>query len=325
MIRLITYTEQTASAQEPARWEDAAPLLQAPGIHWLDLYTDVQTQDAEHAALYLQLHHMVFQDICEIRHLPRFECFDSYLFLMMKMLRIKPDTLEVQVEQVSMILGPDYVATFQESILGDVFDPVRKRILENIGRIRRMPSDYLFYRLIDAIVEAYREIVELLRERIEDLEEEMYRKPRQERMQEITFYKKQISRIRKYLTPLPEEISKLRSDPNKLIHSATHTYFRDVYDQLLLLNANLDSMHNSLKDLVDLHLSSLSHSMNRVMKTLTVVTTIFIPLTFIAGIYGMNFTHMPELHWAWGYPAVLALMGGIAAGMVWYMRKKHWF
>jgi magnesium transporter len=222
------------------------------------------------------------------------------------------------------VLGRYWVLTVQEEDESDVFDMVRQRISQSLGRVRLMGPDYLFCQLLRAVVEHYKITLEYYREQIDSLEDEVLDRPQENMVQEIVNFRKQINRIRKYTSPLREEISRLMMDRHPLIHKHQMAYLRDIQDNLNDLTQTFEQFREMLKDLSELYLSQLSHSMNQVMKTLTVVTALFIPLTFVAGVYGMNFAHMPELAWHWGYPAVLTLMALIGAGMWLWMKRKKW-
>jgi magnesium transporter len=194
-----------------------------------------------------------------------------------------------------------------------------------MGKVRQAGADYLFCRLMGVVVDHYVEILEFFREKIDELEDIVLGHPQEKNVKQIARLKKEVNRVRRYIFPLAAEVARLMSDGDPWIQRATHTYLRNIYDHVQTVYAGMENLGDRLKDLMDLHLSRISHDMNRVMKTLTVVTTIFIPLTFLAGIYGMNFRYMPELEQPWGYPVLLLLMLGIAAGMSIWMWRKKWF
>lgn len=212
---------------------------------------------------------------------------------------------------------------FQEKI-GDVFDPVRERIRYNRGIIRKKGADYLLYSLIDALVDDYFVLLEKIGDEIDVLEEEVLERPEKETVQRIHQLKRNLVELRKTIWPLREVLSSLYRDVPPLIEKETVPYFRDVYDHTIQIADTVETFRDIVSGLLDVYLSSVSNKTNEVMKVLTIIATIFMPLTFIAGIYGMNFEYMPELRWKWGYPAVLAVMGVIAVIMVIYFRKKKW-
>ena len=229
----------------------------------------------------------------------------------------------ILAEQVSLILGPNYVLSFQESP-GDVFDPVRERIRTGRGRIRKMGCDYLVYSLLDAIVDGYFIILEKLGESVEGVEVEVVSEPDQEMLQQIYTLKRELIFLRKSVWPLREMVNQLEKRESPLLSKETGPYFRDVYDHTIQVIDSVETFRDTVSGLLDIYLSSISNRMNAVMKVLTMIATIFIPLTFIAGLYGMNFKYMPELHWKWSYPVVLCVMLCIAIGMLIFFKRKKW-
>jgi len=229
----------------------------------------------------------------------------------------------VKAEQVSLILGPTWVISFQES-WGDVFDSVRERIRGDKGRIRKVGADYLAYALIDAVVDNYFMILEKVGEDIEEIEDELVTNPVPETLQTLHNLKRQMIFLRKSVWPLREVISRLERWESPLIQKSTHIYLRDVYDHTIQVIDAVETFRDMLSGMLDIYLSSVSNRMNEVMKVLTIIATIFIPLTLVAGLYGMNFRYMPELEWRWSYPLVLLVMLTIGVLMVMYFRKKRW-
>jgi magnesium transporter len=230
---------------------------------------------------------------------------------------------EVVVEHVSLILGPSFVISFQERP-GDVFGPTRERIRGGKGRVRKMGADYLAYCLADAIVDGYFAVLENLGDRIEDVESILVSNPSNDTLRAVHHLKRENLLLRKSVWPLREVINGLDRSESELITDPTHVYMRSVYDHSIQVIDTMETFRDMLAGMLDTYLSSLSNRMNEVMKVLTIIATIFIPLTFVAGIYGMNFQSMPELAWPWGYPAALAVMAIVAAGMVYYFRRKKW-
>jgi len=230
---------------------------------------------------------------------------------------------ETITEQVSLILGSNYIISFQEDE-GDVFDPIRERIRSDRGRIRKMGADYLTYSLIDAIVDNYFLVLEKIGEKIEDIEDELVKNPTPEVLQSIHHLKRELIFLRKSVWPLREVISKLERWESPLIDKSIDIYLRDVYDHTIQVIDALETFRDMLSGMLDIYLSSVSNRMNEVMKVLTIIATIFIPLTLIAGIFGMNFRFMPELQWQWSYPLVLLVMLSLGILMVHYFRRKKW-
>jgi magnesium transporter len=239
----------------------------------------------------------------------------------LKMLYLEKD--EVVSEQVSIILGPNFVISFQEKP-GDVFDPLRERLRNAKGRVRKMGADYLTYVLVDMIVDNYFAILENFGERIEYIEDELIDKPSPDKLQVIHTLKRELIFLRKSVWPLRELISGLERSESPLIADTTPIYLRDVYDHTIQVIDTMESHRDMVSGMLDTYLSSVSNRMNEVMKVLTIIATIFIPITFVAGIYGMNFVNMPELAWPWGYFGALGVMGCIGATMVIYFKRKGW-
>jgi magnesium transporter len=230
---------------------------------------------------------------------------------------------EIKIEQVSLILGESFVISFQERE-GDIFNHVRERIRTGKGRIRKMKADYLAYVLLDAVVDSYFFILERTGEQIEDLEEKVVSHPRPETLQDIHKLKRMMIFLRRSVWPLREVISILERGESSRVQESTRIYLRDVYDHTIQVIDSVETFRDMLSGMHDTFLSSISNRMNEIMKVLTIIATIFIPLTFIAGIYGMNFKFMPELEWSWGYFAVWIVMVAVAVLMVIFFRRKKW-
>jgi magnesium transporter len=269
------------------------------------------------------LHPLVLEDIVNTDQRPKLDDYGDYLFVVVKMLRSTPGG-GIVTEQVSLVLGPHLVISFQEGVDGDVFDPVRERLHGGKGRMRGMGADYLLYALLDAVVDNYFVVLEEVGERIEAIEEAVVMEPRPETVRRIHRLKREMILLRKAVWPLREVLAALERRESALISEAVVVYLRDVYDHTIQVIDTIESSRDMLSGMLDIYLSSISNRMNEVMKFLTVVGTIFIPLTFISGIYGMNFQNMPELHWPWGYPVALFLMLVIALSMLYYFRRKRW-
>jgi magnesium transporter len=227
-------------------------------------------------------------------------------------------------EQVSLILGSNFVISFQESPGGDVFDPVRDRIRTGKGRLRKQGPDYLAYALLDAIVDNYFLVLEKLGERVEGLEEELITEPGQQTLHEMHALKREMIYVRRSVWPLREVVSGLERVESPLIKQSTGIFLRDVYDHTIQVIDTVETYRDMLSGMLDIYLSSVSNRMNQVMKVLTIIATIFIPLTFVAGIYGMNFRFMPEIEWRWGYFVVLGIMLAIGLLMVISFKRKRW-
>jgi magnesium transporter len=226
-------------------------------------------------------------------------------------------------EQISIVLGPDYVISFQDDFY-DFFQPVRDRLLNAKGRMRSHGADYLAYAMIDMVVDHFFNVLECLGDLLESLEEDVVARPRTAVFQEIHEFKNQVLFLRKAVWPLRDMIGALERGQSPLFQESTLLYIRDVYDHSAQVLETLDMYREMISGLLDVYLSSLSNRMNEVIKMLTIISTMFMPLTFIVGLYGMNFKHMPELEWEWGYPLVLLLMVFLSAIMLWLFRRKRW-
>jgi len=323
-INAIYYDEAQAR-----RWEveSVGPDLRpdgGPGVTWINVDGLHQVDLLAQIGEILGLHPLVVEDIANTDHRPKAEEYGEYSFLVFKSLyHVDEESDQVQVEQISLVLGPGYVITFQEQP-GDEFDPVRDRILADRGRIRQAGADYLAYVLVYLVVDQYFAVLEWIGDQIESLEEELIGRPSTETLQAIYRLKRTIASVRKAIWPLREAIGQLQRDGSALIAESTRLYLRDVYDHTVQVIDTTETFRDTISGMLDIYLSSVSNRMNEVMKVLTVIATVFIPLTFIAGVYGMNFEHMPELAWRWAYPAVWAIMILIGGAMIVYFWRKGW-
>jgi len=272
---------------------------------------------------HFNIHPLILEDIANTEQRPKMEDFDDYLFLILKMICFEEKDKRIKVEQVGLILGPNFVISFQEE-KGNVFDPVKQRIISGKGRIRTRGADYLAYALIDVIVDGYFLIIERIGDQIEDLEEDLLDGQRPETMQDIHSLKREMLQFRKSVWPLQEIIRRLERGESDMFNESTEIYLKDVHDHTIHVIDTIEIFNDMLSGLLDLYISSISNKINQIMKVLTIIATIFIPLTFIAGVYGMNFKYMPELGWRYGYPMVLLVMFIIGVGIMIYARKKGW-
>ena len=270
-----------------------------------------------------QLHPLVLEDIVNAEQRPKIEDYESYLFVVLKMHYFSRDSNDMASEQVSLILGKNLVISFQEQE-GDVFTFVRDRIRTAKGQIRKMKSDYLFYSIIDAVVDYYFVILDHLEGRTHTLDKPLITDPQPEHLISIHRIREDIVFFRKSVWALREVLAKLDRGDLSQISKQTRLYIRDVYDHIIQVVEIMESLRDTTSGMAELYLSSVSNKMNDVMKTLTIIATIFIPLTFVAGVYGMNFKFMPELEWRWGYFVVLGIMSLITAGMVLFFRRRRW-
>lgn len=322
-ITYIDYNEQNFDEKHVAAIEDCFAFKTTPTVTWINIDGLHDVQIIEKIGRQFEMHPLVLEDILHTGQRPKLEDFEKYIFVVLTMLRMNDEDHTVETEQVSIVLGSNFVISFQERI-GDVFEQLRDRIRNAKGRIRKMGPDYLAYTLLDAVVDSYFSILEKMGERIEVLEEELVEEPTEKTLQEIHRLKREMIILRRSVWPLREVISSLQRSESELITEPTSVYLRDVYDHTIQIMDTIESFRDMVSGMVDLYLSSLSNKMNSVMKVLTIIATIFIPLTFIAGIYGMNFENMPELKWRWGYAGALLAMAVVAAIMLMYFRKKKW-
>ncbi len=322
-ITLIDYTEQDFQERTVDNIEECFPFKETPSITWINIDGLHQIETIEKIGRHFELHPLILEDILNTGQRPKHEDYEKYLFTVLKMLSYRDENQCIQSEQVSLILGKNVVISFQEAV-GDVFEQIRDRIRHAKGRIRKMSADYLAYALIDAIVDNYFVILERLGEQVEFIEEELITKPTEKTLQQIHGIKQELLFLRKSVWPLRELTSNLEKTESPLIMDATKPYLRDVYDHTIQIIDTVESFRDMVSGMLDIYLSSISNRMNAVMKVLTIIATIFIPLTFIAGIYGMNFKGMPELEWKWGYPIVLIVMAVVGITMLIYFKRKKW-
>jgi len=322
-ITIIDYDETQFQEKEAEKMEECFPFKDKPSVTWINIDGVHQVEVIEKIGAHFGIHSLILEDIMHTVQRPKIEDFEDYIFVVLKMIYYDEKENEIKAEQVSIILGTNFVISFQEKG-GDVFNPVRERVRKNKGRIRKMKLDYLAYALIDTIVDHYFIVLEKLGEKIEGMEEELVTNPTPVTLQTIHTLKRELIFLRKSIWPLREVISVLERGESSLIHKSTVIYLRDVYDHTIQVVDTVETFRDMVSGMLDIYLSSMSNKMNEVMKVLTIIATIFMPLTFIAGLYGMNFKYIPELEWYWGYFAVLFVMVIIGFGMVLYFRNKKW-
>jgi magnesium transporter len=322
-IELIGYNQETVEEQRFQTVDGCLPHLERQGITWVNVEGVHNVEIIRRLGERLALHPLVLEDIVNTVQRPKIEDYDTYLFIVLRMLRPTGGS-EFTSEQLSIILGSNYLFTFQEGIQGDVFDTVRERIRNGKGKIRGMGADYLAYALVDSIVDRYFSVLEDLGERIVNLEEELALAPDKTTLIEINTIKKEIIFLRKAVWPLREAVSFLERGDSGLLSPSTRLYFRDVYDHTVQVIDTVETYRDLLSGMLDLYLSSISNRTNEIMKFLTLIGTIFMPLTFLVGVYGMNFKHMPELEWHYGYFALWGIMIILSIVMTIYFKRKRW-
>jgi len=282
--------------------------------------TKIISQLGEHHTL----HPLLLEDVLNTDSVPKIENYGDVLHICLKMLQWNSKTSAIEAEQISIIIGANYLLSFQERD-GDVFNLLRERLLNGLSKAREKSMDFLAYLLIDKVVDNYFVILENIEDQIENMEMELLRDTDRITPVQMMHLKKQLILLRKHIYPLRDELRKLQKNESKLIDKKTIKYINDLYDHLQNIVQNLESFRDTITGLMELYASTISNRLNAVMKTLTVIGSIFIPLTFLAGVYGMNFKYMPELEYLWGYPLALLGMLGIAVGMFLYMKSRKWF
>ena len=322
-IRLIAYDEHHVEELELKTIEEAFPYKDAPGVTWINVDGLHQLDLLEKTGQHFGFHPLVLEDILNTDHRPKMEDFGDYVYVVLKMIHYDDKKHEIDTEQVSLILGPNFVISFQERA-GDIFNPVRERIRSAKGRIRKTGSDYLAYTLLDAVVDNYFLVLEKLGERIDDLEQRLVTQPTRQTPALLHHLKRELIFLRKSIWPLRELIGGLDRGESSLITQPTNVYLRDVYDHTIQVIDTVETYRDMLSGMMDIYLSSISNRMNEVMKVLTIIATIFIPLTFIVGVYGMNFKYIPELEWRWGYFATWSAMILLAGSMLLIFKRRKW-
>jgi magnesium transporter len=322
-ISLIDYDEDNLGETPLNSIEEAYPIKDSKTVSWLNVDGLHDVSIMEKVGNHFNIHPLVMADTLNVHQRPKFEDFGDYIFITLKMISFDEAQNSISSEQVSMILGDNYVITFQERY-GDVFESVRERIRKLRGRIRKVGADYLAYALIDAVIDHYYVVLEKISEKIESLEDEVVDNPKKDTLADIHHLKKNMTLLRRAVWPLREMASNLIRSESKLMKKQTMPFTRDLYDHTIQVTDSIDTFKDMLSGLMDLYLSNISNRMNEVMKVLTIFAAIFIPLTFIAGIYGMNFEFMPELKWKYSYPVLVGVMVCVTSGLIVYFRKKKW-
>jgi magnesium transporter len=322
-ITIIDYDRDNLRETEAETVEACAPYRDAPTVTWINVSGLHDVSLVEKLGECFRIHPLVLEDILNTYQRPKIEEYDDQVFIVLKMLYRDSESGEITAEQLSMVVGENYVISFQERPQ-DVFDGVRERLRSSRRRIRERGADYLGYALLDAVVDSYFLVLEALGEQIEALEEDLLQEPTAETLHAVHDLKRELIFLRRSVWPLREVISLLARGDRPLFSDETILYLRDVYDHTIQVVDTIESYRDLVAGMHDTYLSSISNRMNEVMKVLTIFASIFIPLTFIAGIYGMNFQYMPELGWRWGYPGVWAAMLILGAGMLLYFHRKKW-
>jgi magnesium transporter len=324
LINLLDYKGDSLTEKQIVNPAECTDLTKTDTVSWLDVEGLHDVPLIQRLGESLGLHPLVLEDILNVEQRAKMEEYGDYLYIVLKMFHLNKETAEISPEQVSIVFGKNFVVTFQEGIEGDSFHEIRERIRTAKGVITKMTPDYLVYSLIDSIIDSYFAILEVLGEKIEKIEEELVNNPHKQTLTTIYALKREMLYLRKTVWPLREAISRLERGESELVTKSTHLYLRDVYDHTINVLDTIETYREMLSGMIDIYLSSISNRLNETMKYLALISTIFIPMTFIASIYGMNFETIPELHWLHGYWFALGLMFSVGFGFLIYFKKKKW-
>ncbi len=323
-LSVMNYNEGTLVEKELKNIEECYSYINSSTNTWINIEGINDIKMIEKLGSTFGIHPLVLEDILNTDQRPKMNEYDNYLFIVLRMLTFNSEERMVNSEQVSLIFGRNFLISLQEKN-GDLFDGVRERIRNSKGKIRKLGTDYLAYALIDSVVDGYFNILEKIGELVEDIEDELITEPKPENLHTIHQLRREMILLRKSVWPLREVINLMEKEGISLIKKTTYIFLRDLYEHTIQIIDTIESYRDMVSGMLDTYLSSVSNRMNEVMKVLTIIATIFIPLTFIAGVWGMNFQHMPELKWPWIYPygfwALMILIGGM---MVFYFKRKHW-
>ncbi len=323
-VSVIDYDTERLLEKELVDVTECIDLRDRPTVTWVNV-------DGIHDTALLQkigdcfgLHPLLLEDIANTGQRPKLEEFEGHVYIVIKALVWDDAADRVIEEQISIVLGPNYVLSFQERA-GDPFDPIRERIRTNKGRIRKMGSDYLCHSLIDITVDRYFDIVEKIGDHIERLENTLVNNPTPKVLHRINVLKNEMTSVRRSVWPLRDVLSQMQRSDNEFVKEETRLYFRDAYDHTVQIIETVETYRDILAGMLDIYLSSVSNRLNEVMKFLAIVTTVFMPLTLLTGIYGMNFRFMPGLNDPEGFWIILAIMVAVAVGMIAYFKQKKWW
>ncbi|MDH3514079.1 MAG: magnesium/cobalt transporter CorA [Gammaproteobacteria bacterium] len=322
-VTLMHFDVDRVTERDISTPEEIRALREGPGYNWFIITGLHEVEKLTAIGSAFDLHPLVLEDVLNTDQRPKFEDYGEYVFIVLQRLGNGATTPEIMTEQISLILGRNTVISFLESE-SEIFDGIKERFRANRGPQRKLGADFLVYALMDYVVDNYFAIFEKLGERIEMLQDSLIAKPTPESLQTLHALKREMLFLRKSVWPLREVVSAMQRGDSPLIQKETRMYLRDVYDHTIHVIDTIETYRDMLSGMLDIYLSSLSNKLNAVMKVLTIIATVFMPLTFIVGIYGMNFRFMPELGWRWGYPAVLLLLIVIAGGMLFIFRRKKW-
>ncbi|MHA7058760.1 magnesium/cobalt transporter CorA [Aquimarina sp. M1] len=322
-IEVFDYDKDSFEEKELNEIEEAFSYAETEPVTWINVNGINHTEAIEKIGDHYNLHPLILEDIANTQQRPKIDEYEGYLFVVLKMLYFDKEE-ELAIEHISFVLGSNYVISFQEAD-GDVFDEIRNRIRTGKGRVRSMGSDYLLYALMDAVVDNYFNLIEAMGERIEELEDDLFEeKPNDDITYDIQGQKREILKIRRAVFPLREVVNRIEKSDHPLITDKTQFYLRDLYDHIIQVSESIDIYREMIWGLMDMYMTTISNKMNEVMKVLTIIASIFIPLTFLAGMYGMNFEYIPELKFKYGYFVLWGIMILIFFGLLYYFKRKKW-
>jgi len=322
-LTIIDYDSTKFEVNQKASLKDAMDRKDSPSVSWINIDQLHDVELMEKLGNHYGIHPLLMEDILNTDLRPKVEDEDDYVMLSLKMLKYETQNENVTTDQISLILGKNYVISFNEKP-DTVFEPVATRLASSKGSIRARGADYLFYALTDVIIDNYFTIIETIGNDLERLEERIFNHPNEDSLQEIHRIKGDLLQVRKITYPIRESLRKLENDDIELIEDKTRKYFSDIYEHIVQIIETIESYREVVSGLKDLYLSSISYRMNKVMQVLTIIATIFIPLTFLVGVYGMNFENMPELHWKYAYFVLWGIMISIVVILIHLFRKKRW-
>jgi magnesium transporter len=321
VINAIRFGPEGAEEHPSCCIDEAFPVDPAWPVTWIDV---VGLDPAMVRAIgeRLSIHPLVLEDMLNTRARPKFDVFQDYAYLTFKTIALEEPGAQLRIEQVSIVLGRNVVVSIQEAP-GDILEPVRERIRRD-GRIRQLGPDYLAYALVDVVVDGYFAVLERFDERGDDLEEQVLARPTPETLREIHELKRAMVEFRHALWPLRELVLRVERESTPLIDPSVIIFYRDIYDHTVQMIETVESLRDVVAGMLDIYLSSVSYRLNEIIKVLTLFSTIFMPLTFIVGVYGMNFRYLPELEYRWSYPALWMAMIAISIAMLAYFRRRRW-
>ncbi len=322
-ITVIDYNKSTLTKRTIKNIEELLPYKTTDTVTWviIDGLKDVSIIDAIGQHFYI--HALVLEDILNTHQRPKFEEFDDYLYIVIKAISLADDEFNVEYEQVSLLLLDKFVFTFKEKP-DALFNPIFSRLDNDKSHLRNLSADYLTYIIMDTIVDEYFSLQDTFDELIENVEDELLNNPSAQTLNIIQKIKRELIFLRRSVSPLRELLAAVQRSESPLLNEKTKRYFRDIYDHVIRVSEAMESYRDLIAGMLDIYLSSVSNKMNETMKILTVFASIFIPLTFIAGVYGMNFAYMPELQWKWGYPALWGVFIGVSVFLLRFFKKKKW-